>query len=146
MNNNYNIHKMEDSCNIEYQVSPSMIIDTLIKHESLEKYQTYFTEAGWRLSSYLYGGMLNGEKFSIKTNCNDGTVILYMKKKNKWNIIDSIDEQIGWNFKTMKYEDLNNDKYLDVILIDHMNYQRISFIFNRLKKTFEHKSEYDIIL
>lgn len=119
------------------------ILDLIKKHENEIHYKTCFMETGSHLISCLYQGILNNQCFGIKTNCFDGTIVVYMKHKKKWQIIDYIDENIGWNFKTFNIDDINGDKYDDVTLMDWDNYRRIVFIYNKRKKIFEHKRLFD---
>lgn len=67
-----------------YQQSDSLaILDTLMKHENYHHFETNFKELGCDLSSFLYQGVLNKQNFGIKTNCFDGTIVVYMKKNEK---------------------------------------------------------------
>jgi hypothetical protein len=83
----------------EVQIFPNEVFDTLLKHEKSKHYETDFMEYGCGLRSFLYQGIVNGQNFGIKTNCTDGSIIVYMKKLINWQVIDSIDENIAWNFK-----------------------------------------------
>jgi hypothetical protein len=127
----------------ELAVYPGGIHDTLVLNEKSKQYETSFMEHGFGLRSFLYQGIVNGQNFAIKTNCTDATIVVYMKQSNKWQIIDSIAEGIGWNFKTFITTDLNKDNYHDVILIDFDGFRRVVFIYNKLEKIIEHKKEYD---
>lgn len=129
----------------EQQSDSLAILDTLNKYEKYHYYKTDFMELGCGLCSFLYQGILNRQNFGIKTNCTDGTIVLYMKKDNKWIIVDSIDESIGWNFKTFITNDINGDNYKDVTLVDFDDYKRVVFTYNKQEKKFEHNKKYDRI-
>lgn len=133
-----NMHTSND-----WQIEPSTILDTLIKYEKLANYQTDFIEEGWKLISCLYQGKVNGIHFGIKTNCNDGTIMVYHKKYGSWIVTDSLNDGIGWNFKTFKLLDVNKDKHFDVVLLDFDNWRRVVFIFNPKKLIIEHNGTYD---
>ena len=130
-----------------YQQSDSLaILDTLIKYEKYQHFETNFEELGCGGSaSFLYQGVLNKQNFGIKTNCFDGTIVVYMKKNKKWEIIDIIDENIGWNFETFITDDINKDNYKDVTLLDFDDYRRVVFTYNKQKEVFEHNKKFDRI-
>jgi hypothetical protein len=96
------------------------------------------------LSSYIYIGVANGKDYGIKSNCNDGTVMIYMKINKKWQVIDTIDEDLGTNFENQKLIDLNGDKFSDIILIDFDKRRRIAFTFDSKQNIFVHNRKFDI--
>ena len=129
----------------EQRLDSLAILDTLYKYENFKRYETDFMEIGFELRSFLYQGILNGHNFGIKTNCDNGTIVVYMKRNNKWIAIDHIDENIGWNFKTFSTKDINRDNFEDISLIDFDGFRRVVFIYNKRERKFEHNKKFDRI-
>lgn len=125
-------------------VDSASLLDTLVKHEFSEHYQTTFIEQGQgHLISRLYQGRVNGHGFGITVNFNNGLITVYSHKNGAWHITDRIDEDDCLDFKSMVKTYLNNDKYLDITLVCPDNYNRVAFLFNPDKKIIEHASRYD---